>query len=53
MWIAFTILMTLWVIFKFLLHKGGYFHMLLVAAISIMVIQIIADRNVRYHKSSE
>jgi hypothetical protein len=50
--IAFTILMILWVVFKFLLHKGGYVHMFVVAAISIAIVQIIADRNARYHKSS-
>ena len=52
MWIAFTILMVLWVLLKFLLHKGGYVHMLVVAAISIAVVQIIAERKVRYHKTS-
>ena len=52
MWIAFTILMVLWVVFKFLLHKGGYVHMFVVAAISIAIVQIIAERKVRYHKTS-
>lgn len=52
MWIAFTILMALWVVFKFLLHKGGYVHMFVVAAISIAVVRLIAERKVRYHKTS-
>ena len=52
MWIAFYILMTLWIIFKVVLHKGGYVHMFIVAAISIAVVQIIAERNARYHKTS-
>jgi hypothetical protein len=52
MWIAFTILMALWVAFKFLLHKGGYVHMFIVAAISIAVVQLMAERIVRYHKTS-
>jgi hypothetical protein len=51
MWIAFTILMVLWLVLKFVLHKGGYIHMLLVAAISIAVVQLIAERKNRYHKS--
>ena len=51
MWIAFTLLMTLWFIFKFILHRGGYVHMLLVAAIAILVVQLIAERNARYHKT--
>ena len=51
--IAFTILMVIWLILKFILHKGGYVHMFLVAAITILVVQLIADRNARYHKSSD
>ena len=51
MWVVFTILMALWVILKFSLHQGGYVHMLLIAAIAIMVVQLIAERNARYHKS--
>lgn len=53
MWIAFTILMVLWVILKFLLHKGGYVHMLIVGAIAIAVVQLIAERNARYHKTAD
>jgi hypothetical protein len=51
MWIAFTILMVLWFILKVVLHKGGYVHMMLVAAISIAVVQLIAERKNRYHKT--
>ena len=52
MWIAFTILMVLWVTLKFVLHKGGYVHMIVIAAISIAVVQLIAERKNRYHKHS-
>ena len=51
MWRAFRILIAFWLIFKFVLHKGGYVHMFLIAAIAIMVVQLIAERNARYHKS--
>ena len=51
MWLAFSFLMALWLIFKFVLHKGGYVHMFLVAAIAIMVVQLMAERNARYHKA--
>jgi hypothetical protein len=44
--------MTLWVVCKFLLHKGGYVHMFVVAAISIAIVRLIAERKVRYHKTS-
>jgi len=53
MWIAFTILMVLWILLKFVLGKGGYVHMIIVAAISIAVVQLIAERKNRYHKASD
>ena len=53
MWQALTILMVLWFILKVLLHKGGYVHMLLVAAIAILVVQLIAERKASYHKTSD
>ncbi|MGH9928283.1 MAG: hypothetical protein ACREA9_03535 [Pyrinomonadaceae bacterium] len=51
--VAFAILMVVWLILKFILHKGGYVHMFLIAAISILIVQFIADRNARYHKTSD
>ena len=51
MWVAFTILMAVWFVLKFILHKGGYVHMVLIAAIAIMVVELLAVRNARYHKT--
>jgi len=51
MWFVVSGLMAVWFILKFVLHKGGYVHMLLIAAISIAVVQLIADRKARYHKT--
>jgi len=45
--------MVLWAFLKFVLHKGGYIHMILVAAISIGVIELIAERKNRYHKAAD
>jgi hypothetical protein len=53
MWNAFTILMVLWILLKFVLGKGGYIHMIVVAAISIAVVELIAGRKNRYHKASD
>jgi hypothetical protein len=53
MWIAFTILTILWLVLKFIFHKGGYIHMLIVAAISIAVVQLAAERKNRYHKIAD
>ena len=53
MWIALAILMFLWFVLKFVAHKGGYVHMLLVAAIAIFVVQMIAQRKTAYHQNSD
>jgi len=45
--------MAIWLIVKFVLHKGGYFHMILVAAISIAVVELIAERKNRYHRAAD
>ena len=44
--------MTIWFILKFLLHKGGYVHILLIGAISVLVVQLVAYRKTQYHKTS-
>ena len=53
MWVVFSALMVAWFVLKFVLHKGGYVHILLIAAISIAGVQLITDRKTRYHKSNE
>ena len=52
MWIITGGLLAVWFILKVLLHKGGYVHILLIAAISVLVVQLLAYRNARYHKTS-
>ncbi len=52
MWIATGILFALWFILKVVLHKGGYVHIVLIAAISCLVVQLIAYRKTQYHKTS-
>ena len=49
MWVASGLLLVVWFILKFLLHKGGYVHMLLLFAITLAVIQLLALRKTRYH----
>lgn len=44
-------LLVLWFTLTFLLHKGGYVHILLIAAISVFGIQLLASRNARYHRT--
>ncbi|HKO96220.1 MAG TPA: hypothetical protein VJU86_04470 [Pyrinomonadaceae bacterium] len=51
MWIVVAVLMIIWAVLKFVLHKGGFVHILLLTALSIAVVQLIADRKTRYHVS--
>lgn len=52
MWFISGGLLLVWFILKFVLHKGGYVHILLIAAITVLVIQLLAYRNMRYHGTS-
>jgi hypothetical protein len=51
MWVASALLLVVWFVLKFLLHKGGYVHMLLLFGLTLAVIQFITDRKTRYHTS--
>jgi hypothetical protein len=52
MWWVVAVLMAVWFMLKFLLHKGGFVHILLLTAISIFVVQLMADRKTRYQNNS-
>ena len=52
MWAVSALLFIVWFILKFLLHKGGFVHILLLSAISVFVVQLIAYRKTRYHRLS-
>jgi hypothetical protein len=52
MWVLSAILFLIWLLLKFLLHKGGFVHILLLGAISIFVIQFVAYRKTRYQRLS-
>lgn len=40
-----------WFVLKFVFHKGGFVHTLLLAGISILVIQLVAYRKTRYQRN--
>ncbi len=48
MWALSAILFMVWFVLKFLLHKGGFVHILLLGAISIFVVQLLAYRKTRF-----
>lgn len=52
MWALSAILFLVWFVLKFLLHKGGFVHILLLAAISIFVVQLVTYRKTRYQRLS-
>jgi hypothetical protein len=51
MWIFSGVLLVVWLILKFGLHKGGYVHILLLFSLTLAVIQFMTDRKTRYHTS--
>jgi|GraSoiStandDraft_41_1057321.scaffolds.fasta_scaffold27980_5 hypothetical protein len=52
LWVAGAGFLFVWFILKFLLHKGGFIHVLLLTAISLFVVQFAAYRKTRYQKLS-
>jgi len=48
-WVVSAIIVAVWFVLKFVLHKGGYVHIILLLGLSIFVVQVISDRNTRYH----
>lgn len=52
MWVVSGILFVVWAVLKFLLHKGGFIHMLLLGSISVFVVQLLAYRKARYQRLS-
>ena len=50
MWAVVGVLLIVWAVLKFAMGKGGFIHILLVTALSIAIVQFIADRKTRYQK---
>ena len=52
LWLTGSLLLIGWLIAKFLLHKSGMVHILLIAAVIFFVIQFAQDRRTREYKRS-
>lgn len=52
LWFTGGLLLILWLIAKFLLHKGGMMHIVLIAALIFFVIQLAQDLRTREYKKS-
>jgi uncharacterized membrane protein len=52
LWIIGAILIVVWLVETFLLHKGGLVHVILMVAISTFVIQFAQDRRTKEYERS-
>ena len=52
LWIAGSIMVVIWLIEKFLLHKGGMVHVILMIALSMFLIQFVQDRRTKAYQRS-
>jgi len=52
LWIVGSIVMVAWLVLKFLLHKSGMVHVLLLVAISIFLIQLVQDLRTKAYERS-
>jgi hypothetical protein len=52
LWIVGSILVVAWLVLKFLLHKSGMVHVLLLIAFSSFVIQFVQDLRTKAYERS-
>jgi Family of unknown function (DUF5670) len=52
LWILGAILTALWLVVKFLLHKGGMIHVILMIAFACFIIQFAQDRRTKEYERS-
>jgi hypothetical protein len=52
MWVLSSLILLVWFILKFLLHKGGYVHILLMLSLTMFGVQVLAYRKTQYHKTT-
>lgn len=52
LWIVGSILIAVWFVATFLLHKGGLVHVVLLVALTSFVIQFVQDRRTKAYQRS-
>ncbi len=52
LWYTGSLLLVIWFVLKFLLHKSGMVHVILFAALTIFVIQFAQDLRTREYERS-
>lgn len=53
LWLTGSLLLVIWIIAKFLLHKSGMVHLLLMAAVIFFVVQFAQDWRTREYRRSQ
>lgn len=52
LWLTGSLLLVIWIVVKFLLHKSGMVHLLLMAAVILFVVQFAQDWRTREYRRS-
>lgn len=52
LWVIGGAFLFLWLILKFIFSQTGYVHLLLIAGLSLLVVQFAAERRSRFGRSS-
>jgi Flp pilus assembly protein TadB len=52
LWIVGSILVVVWLVAKFVLHKSGMVHVILLIALASFVIQFVQDRRTKAYERS-
>ncbi len=52
LWITGSLLLVIWLIATFLLHKGGMIHLLVISALMFFVIQFAQDRRTKEYEET-
>ncbi|MGH3850632.1 MAG: DUF5670 family protein [Pseudonocardiaceae bacterium] len=53
LWLTGSLLLVIWIIAKFLLHKSGMVHLFLMAAVIVFVVQFTQDWRTREYRRSQ
>jgi hypothetical protein len=52
LWISGSGVLVIWFLLKFILHKGGMVHVVLMIAVSLYIIQFAQDRRTKAYQRS-
>jgi hypothetical protein len=52
LWISGSLAIVVWLILKFVLHKGGMIHVILMIAVSLFITQFAQDRRTKAYERS-